>query len=628
MGAVTKRVRRSQALVPTAKGEVITKERQASPAKLDVGTATAVYTWDGKVAVQNPTIYRHWAQTSEWVRAAISIRRTQVSSADWDIVPYDQRRPYSKRMQEKIRQLFRSPNPANDSYRSFVEPVMEDLLILDAGCVEKVRNLSGELLQVWPVNGAWVKVDALWDGNPDTARYFWYPDGFNEKARWKNDDFIYMIANPRTDSPIGLPPLATLRATVEAEMAAHEYNRRQVENAAPDGIINLGEGFTEPQVNRFREFFESEVAGRGPLGFIGGSKQPSFIKFRDSNRDQQFLEWQIYLVRKIAAVFGLTPQDLGVTFDVNRSTSEIQLQVSEDRGLRPLMALTQEYFTEEIVWDRAFGGPENNLAFRFTALNLKESTAKAAIYEKALAGVPWRFINEARIDEGREPIPEMEGKLVMETPQGALDISDVPTVREYLEMQQAAKAAPPASSKDMTISEDTLLQLASLVKDSISSRPPAEPPQVTIDKGAVEVNVTTPPINVDKGALQVNVGTPPPPPDLTEEVEEIRTTLIELANRPPEKHPAPVLIENAEPEPPDVVIDMAPVAEQLDQIRTALAEVKQQAKQEALNRKVTRDEAGRIVEVADFSGETLVVRREVVRDDAGRIVEVIDHRGS
>jgi flagellar basal body rod protein FlgC len=143
-------------------------------------------------------------------------------------------------------------------------------------------------------------------------------------------------------------------------------------------------------------------------------------------------------------VFGLTPQDLGVTFDVNRSTSEIQLQVSEDRGLRPLMSNIQEYLTEEIVWDKSFGGMANNLAFRFTALNLKESTAKAAIYEKALAGVPWRFINEARIDEGREPIPEMEGKLIMATPQGAVDISDVPTVREMLEMQQASKAAAAA----------------------------------------------------------------------------------------------------------------------------------------------------------------------------------------
>jgi phage portal protein BeeE len=450
MGAVTSLVKRQQTAL-TVRAEVlpdVQKDRQASPARLDNGgVGTAAYVWDGKVAVQNARVYRHWAKTSEWVRGACSIRRSQVSSAEWDIVPFDQRKPYSKRQQQQLRDLFRSPNPAQDSYRSFIEPVTQDLLVLDAGCIEKVRDLSGIVRELWPTNASEIKVNAMWDGNPKVARYYWYPDGFKQKASWVNDDFIYMMMNPQTDSPIGLPPLETLRAAVEAEMAAHEYNRRQVENAAPDGIINLGEGFTEPQVERFRDFFESEVAGRGPLGFIGGSKAPSFIKFRDSNRDQQFLEWQIYLVRKIAVVFGLTPQDLGVTFDVNRSTAETQVQISEDRGLRPLMSNLQEYMTEEVVWDAGFGGPANNLAFRFTALNLKESTAKAAIYEKALAGVPWRFINEARLDEGREPIPEMEGKLIMATPQGAVDISDVPTVREMLEMQQAAKQAPPPAAK-------------------------------------------------------------------------------------------------------------------------------------------------------------------------------------
>jgi len=470
-GAITRLVRRDQALVVQREQALqVQKDRQASPANLPQGGAIAAgFTWDGKVPVQNARVYRHWAKTSEWVRGAVQIRRTQVSSAEWDIVPFDQRRPYSKRQQDVIRKLFRQPNPANDSYRGFIEPVTDDLLILDAGCIEKVRDLSGNLRELWPTNAAQIKVNAMWDGNPNAARYFWYPDGINEKARWSNEDFIYMMMNPRTDSPVGLPALETLRASVEAELAASEYNRRQVENAAPDGIINLGEGFTEPQVEKFRDFFESEVAGRGPLGFIGGSKAPSFIKFRDSNRDQQFLEWQIYLVRKIAVVFGLTPQDLGVTFDVNRSTSEIQMQVSEDRGLRPLMSNIQEYLTEEVVWDKSFGGMANNLAFRFTALNLKESTAKAAIYEKALAGVPWRFINEARLDEGREPIPEMEGKLIMATPQGAVDISDVPTVREMLEMQQASKAVAVSSSKS---AEEMATALAPLiVKQVLDAQP-------------------------------------------------------------------------------------------------------------------------------------------------------------
>jgi phage portal protein BeeE len=604
----------------------VQKDRKAGPTSLDRGTAAATFGWDGKVPIQNARVYRHWAKTSEWVRGAVNIRKTQVSSAEWDIVPFDQRQRYSKRLAADIKSMMTTPNPANDSFRTFIEPVVEDLLTLDAGCVEKERTLGGDLVHLWPVNAEYVRVDAMWEGNPNTARYLWYPNGFKATERWINDDFIYMMANPRTDTPVGLPPLETLRNAVEAELSAHEYNVRQVANAAPDGIINLGEGFSEAQVNRFREFFESEVAGRGPLGFIGGSKDPGFIKFRDSNRDQQFLEWQIYLVRKIAVVFGLTPQDLGVTFDVNRSTSEIQLQVSEDRGLRPLMSLMQEYLTEEVVWDRTFGGPANNLAFRFTALNLKESTAKAAIYEKALAGVPWRFINEARIDEGREPIPDMEGKLIMATPQGAVDISDVPTVRELLEMQQAAKAAPP-SNAERSFGEDFVLEMADKLRDVLVARSSEPPAEIHIDKGAFEVNVPAAPVSINEGAVQVRVGVPEAEriidPVISEAIAQMQAQVagLEEAVRsiPTPPGPSSIVIEAAEP--PEVSLDTDWVAKELQQLRASLASSPVAS---VVRKEVIRDDAGRIVKVLEHRSDGSAVTRVVKRDERGRITEVLD----
>lgn len=468
---------------------ISTRAPRTSRRNLPQSAVAVAYTYDGKVGKPDAKMYRHWSTNSEWIRGAVNIRRSQVSSADWDIVPYDKNKPYSRRQQKDVKRLFMRPNPANDSFRSFVEPLVEDIIVLDAGVVEKVRSLDDGLREMWPVDGATIKVNANWDGNADETRYYWYPD-YKERATFKNEDILYMMANPRTNSPVGLSGLETLKMVIEAELFGHEYNRRQVAGAAPDGVMDLGDGMTQPDVDKYRAYFESEVAGRGAIGFIGGSKGAKWIPFRQTSRDMQFLEWQIYLVRKIAVVLGLTPQDLGVTFDVNRSTSETQIQISEDRGLRPLMTLLQDYFTEEIIWDRSFGGPDNNLAFRFTALNLKESTAKAAISEKALAGVPWRTMNEVRLEEGREPLKAMEGKIIMATPIGAVDISDVPTVREVLEMQQKPKAIGPGEKQF-----DALVALA----ESYNNRPlpQIEAPQVHIDKGAVEVNMPpAQPINV------------------------------------------------------------------------------------------------------------------------------------
>lgn len=426
----------------------VTASAKTSFSNLPVGSGTGsmAYAWDGRIPVLNARTYRNWYKTSEWVRGAVDIRTSQVVSAEWDIVAKDKDQPYSKRLRREIREKLETPNPMTDSFSTFLEPVVRDLVTLDAGCVEKERNLMGEVVHLWPVDAATIRVSITWDGsNPKEPRYYWYPDQYKPAASFRNEDFIYMIQHRRSETVVGLPAMETLRLTIEAELQAHEYNRRQVAGAAPDGVMDLGETFTRDQVNSFRAFFESEVAGRGAVGFIGGTKNAKWIPLRPGNREMQFLEWQVYLVRKIAVVFGLTPQDLGVTFDINKSTSETQVQISEDRGLRPLMSRVQDYITEEIVWDASYGGQRNNLAFRFTSLNLKESTAKSKILESALGGVPWRFINEARMEEGREPIPALAGKLVMETPVGALDITDIPTVREYLEMQMASRAAKPGS---------------------------------------------------------------------------------------------------------------------------------------------------------------------------------------
>jgi hypothetical protein len=252
------------------------------------------------------------------------------------------------------------------------------------------------------------------------------------------------------------------------------------------------------------------------------------------------------------------------------------------------MTLIQEYITEEIVWDRAFGGPDNNLAFRFTALNLKESTAKAAIYEKALAGVPWRFINEARIDEGREPIPELENKLIMATPTGAVDIMDIPTVRETLEMQQEAKAA---------------------------SRPPAAaqlsmPPQPMLGPGAIQITNHPPdvrvdsPVNIHEGAVQVpfHEGAFQNQP-----VKNITTTNeypFNLTEYPIHMEEGAIQVEQPAPDP-------APEPEPTK-----------------LRRTVLRDADGRVTGVRDdlvaSAGVVSSTSRKVVRDEYGHITAVIE----
>jgi hypothetical protein len=160
----------------------------------------------------------------------------------------------------------------------------------------------------------------------------------------------------------------------------------------------------------------------------------------------QYREWLDYLVRQHAVVFGLSPMDLGITFDVNRSTAEQQADTSEARGPKPLMASIQSYLTRHVVHDDSFGGRENNLQFVFTALNLKESLARAGINKIAVGSTPWKTVNEARLMEGRAPLGDLVDEtnvfnhIIAMTPKGMMDVTEGKYVGEEDLAQIAADA--------------------------------------------------------------------------------------------------------------------------------------------------------------------------------------------
>jgi len=397
------------------------------------------------VALARPSgsgTYRAWAATP-WVFSAINIRKNQVAAAEWDIVPFDNTKRIPARTQQRIRDLFDQPSAKLDSFQSFASTLIDDMLTLDAGVVEKVRYPSGEIAELWPVRGEWISIDERWDGSdPNKPRYYFIPDG-TVRGTFKNEDMVYMIANARANSAMGLSPMAVLASVIDSELQAMEYNRRMVMGAAPDGVLNIGDDATPEKVTEAQSFFSNKIFGQSAMAIVGGYKNPGYIPFRANNREMQFREWQDLLIRCIAVVLGLAPMDLGITFDVNRSTAEQGAQNTDDRGLRPLMSLFQKYMTREVVWDRSFGGRANNLQFVFKSLNLNETKAKADINKVALGSVSWKNVNEARETDGRAPLGDPDDKgnifnhILVQTPKGMLDL----TTETYVGEEQLAKVA-------------------------------------------------------------------------------------------------------------------------------------------------------------------------------------------
>ena len=439
MGAITQWVQR--ALAPRAQVPVI-------------GGSSVVYS-QGRAAKVNVRQFRHWARHSPWVRGAIDIRKNQIASADFEIVPFNVNKPYSKRLAAHIKSKFDRPNPRDRSFRAWITPIMEDLMTLDSGCFEIVGSLMDPVEAFYYVDPEWVRVSRQWDGSsPRAPRYFWYPNNQYNGVNWSNQEFGYLMQNPTTYSPLGISPLEVLWLIVDAELSGSEYNRRLVQSAVPDGLLHLGEGVPQDKVDRFRSFMSEEVLGKGAMAITGGGKQPIWLPFRQSNRDMQFREWQQYLVTQIAVAFGLSVQDLQQLFDINRATGDVQSQLSEDRGLRPLADLIQDELTQQIVQHPAFGGPDNNLRFAFTQIKIRESYDRARTDELALARMPKKTINEARVDDGREPIGDLNDEdnpfnsILAQTSQGMVRLTknpaDIPTPSELAQMK--AKKSPASAT--------------------------------------------------------------------------------------------------------------------------------------------------------------------------------------
>lgn len=421
-------------------------------------------------ARSNIQMLRYWADHSEWIRAVIDRRREQVGCTDWDVVPIEPGDPYDEKLKAQILTSLVFPNSRGDSFRSLIETGVEDLLVLDAGVFEKQLTVRSKPAGLVAVDAGTVRIFPQWDGSDQKEpHYGWYPKGVWQ-ASFTNDEMIYIMARPATHRLYGLSPLEILKETIDADLEASQYNKRMVRQTSPPGIINLGEGVGRQQVNEFKTYWQSEIAGKQAVAFIGGTKNPDFIRWEQTNREAQYMQWQIYLVRKICAVFGISAQELNLTFDINKATAEVQQEISEDSGLRPLLGLIEEYLNREFVADfqrievrrryasGEWSGSEYRRALALMALNprydnhreaftsivgtskaLEEAAflnlmfqydlptgrslaAEAEYATAALSGLPWHTVNEIRRRQNLDPKPGGDEIIVM-TPVGAIPLA-------------------------------------------------------------------------------------------------------------------------------------------------------------------------------------------------------------
>lgn len=329
-----------------------------------------------------PANLRYFSRTP-YARRAINTIKNPIAQLGWEIRPV-KGVTLNSDLQQKIDTLtfcFDHPNQ-DDSFRTLLEQVIEDYLVVSAGAIE--QQIGGDLTRpiwLWPVDGQSIHVFPDWSGKPNEAKYIqilgYGNIGLEQGTPLLNDELIYLRPNPNTASPYGYGPLEIAFRTISRKLGVDEYAGNLATNAQPKDMLFF-EGADTTFIQALRQYWINEIEGQGQVPIVGGNGKGSVIKLHGGGDDELFLQYQEFLIRELAAAFDISPQNLGVERDVNRSTGEVSEGRDWDQAIKPMASLIQQHLTREVVHAKL---GYYSLEFTFVGLDREDEQATAEIYE-------------------------------------------------------------------------------------------------------------------------------------------------------------------------------------------------------------------------------------------------------
>jgi hypothetical protein len=353
-----------------------------------------------------PANLRRFAETPV-ARRAINVIKDRIVGMKWRIQPRRGRVleqiPNGAGRIEILTENFEAPNP-DDSFRSLLEQVLEDVIVGGFGAIEldlaegwSTDSAVKHPLLMWPVDGATIRIMTDWDGNPESPRYAQVTGlyGTDGQIVLNDNELSYIRLNPRTHTPFGLGRLEVAFETINAFLAANRYAGRLASNSVVQYALWL-QGLTPAHHERLIRWWQDEIEGTGRVPIISAESKPEVLRFAAGNDADLRLAWQEFLMRIIADAFDVPAQFLGLEQDVNRSTAAEMSEMAFRSAIVPTARLVAEYLTRDAIAKR-LGWCD--LEFVFTDVDAQDEMEQAQIDEILLRnGVV--TVNEVRRARG------------------------------------------------------------------------------------------------------------------------------------------------------------------------------------------------------------------------------------
>ena len=296
-----------------------------------------------------------------------------------------------------ITDLLSRANPFLNGFDLSVLRVLYGELTGNAYLHPIIDEASGLPAEIWPLAPHYVEVIP---DDDEFIRGYVYGVDSQHKQIFEPDEVIHFRRPNPGNYFYGLGKVEAAWGVIQANEAVHEMDLATFANQArPDYAVVVKGNATGDQLDRFQQQVENKLRGTRKNGsFLAMSGD---VQFTPLNFPPKDLAGREEIVEEIAAVFGV-PVSMLKANDPNLASAQTGFAQWREGTILPLCRMDEEELNQSLL---PMFGLEDTHCLAYDNPVPADKAYELQERQTAVAG-GWRTPNEARIEEGREPIDD------------------------------------------------------------------------------------------------------------------------------------------------------------------------------------------------------------------------------
>jgi len=310
---------------------------------------------------------RHLASLYDVAAMCIAVRIEELQGMPWSAVARNKKLQNSLQGEaDAVAAFFAHPDKLND-FSAWIGMILYELFSIDALTLYKHPDRAGRLHSLEVVDGSTIKplldergrtveYQQILHGAPASQYHRPEADAPDEKLpTFAPHELVYRPRWTRSFTPYGFPPTEWVILRINTALRKQSFDLAYfTDGNIPDMIGSPPDDRTlnPQQVSEFETWFnavlEGDDAARRKVRFVPWNM--NLKELRPFSYETALDEWMLKIT---CSAFGVPPQELGFTNDVNKATAELQEAVNDRRGLRPLTMWLKQMLDRFIQSDLA-----------------------------------------------------------------------------------------------------------------------------------------------------------------------------------------------------------------------------------------------------------------------------------